>query len=171
MLYQLIGSDAWAVGASGAIFGLLGALLTASYRQRHTRAGGAVFGQLLVLLVINLALPLFVPNIAWQAHVGGLAAGALIGAVWDRLPRTKGSTWKRVAVALGVGVACAGRGDAGGVETASPAAAAEADAGPTPTLSRCHGAQGQTASPALGRRQAVRALLSATSPAPRPRAP
>jgi len=106
MLYQLIGSNAWAVGASGAIFGLLGALLTASYRQRHTRAGGAVFSQLLVLLAINLALPLFVPNIAWQAHVGGLAAGALIGAMWDRLPRTKGSTWKRVAVAVGVGVAC-----------------------------------------------------------------
>ena len=106
MLFQLAGSDAWAVGASGAIFALLGALLIASYRQRHTPAGGAVFGQLLVLLVINLALPLFVPNIAWQAHVGGLVAGALIGAVWDRLPRTKGSTWKRVAIAAGVGVAC-----------------------------------------------------------------
>ena len=106
MLYQLMGSNAWAVGASGAIFGLLGALLTASYRQRHTRAGAAVFGQLLVLLVINLALPLFVPNIAWQAHVGGLAAGGLVGAAWDRLPRTKGSAWKRAAVALGVGVAC-----------------------------------------------------------------
>jgi len=106
MLFQLAGSDAWAVGASGAIFALLGALLVASYRQRHTPAGGAVFGQLLVLLVINLALPLFVPNIAWQAHVGGLVAGALIGAVWDRLPRTKGSTWKRVAMAAGVGVAC-----------------------------------------------------------------
>jgi len=105
-LFQFLGSDAWAVGASGAIFALLGALLTASYRQRLTPAGGAVFGQLLVLLVINLALPLFVPNIAWQAHVGGLVAGALIGTVWDRLPRTKASTWKRVATAAGVGVAC-----------------------------------------------------------------
>lgn len=105
MLYQLLGSNAWAVGASGAIFGLFGALLTASYRQRHTRAGAAVFGQLLLLLVINLSLPIFVRNIAWQAHVGGLVAGALIAAVWDRLPRTKGSAWKRAAVALAVGAA------------------------------------------------------------------
>lgn len=105
VLYQLLGSDAWAVGASGAIFGLFGALLAASYRQRHTRAGAAVFGQLLVLLVINLALPLFVGNIAWQAHLGGLFAGALIAGVWDRLPRTRGNAWKRVAVALLVGAA------------------------------------------------------------------
>jgi membrane associated rhomboid family serine protease len=104
-LFQVIGPDAWAVGASGAIFGLFGALLIASYRQRHTRAGAATFSQLVLLLGINLALPLFIQNIAWQAHVGGLVAGALIGAVWDRLPRDKGSAWKRTAVALLVGVA------------------------------------------------------------------
>ena len=104
-LYQTIGPNAWAVGASGAIFGLFGALLIASYRQRHTRAGAAAFSQLVILLGINLALPLFVPNIAWQAHVGGLLAGVLIGAVWDRLPRSKGSAWKRTSVALLVGMA------------------------------------------------------------------
>jgi membrane associated rhomboid family serine protease len=106
MLYQLIGSDAAAVGASGAIFGLLGALLAASYRQRHTRAGAAVFGQLGILLAINLALPIFVPNIAWQAHVGGLIAGILIAAVWDRMPLAgRSAEWRRIAVALMVGVA------------------------------------------------------------------
>lgn len=103
-LYQVIGPDAWAVGASGAIFGLFGALLIASYRQRHTRAGAATFSQLVLLLGINLSLPLFIGNIAWQAHVGGLVAGAIIGAIWDRLPRTRGSTWKRAAVALALGV-------------------------------------------------------------------
>jgi len=103
MLYQLIGSDAAAVGASGAIFGLLGALLAASYRQRHTRAGAAVFGQLGVLLAINLALPLFLPDIAWQAHVGGLAGGILIAAVWDHMPLAgRSAQWRRVAVALTV---------------------------------------------------------------------
>ena len=104
MLYQLLGSNAAAVGASGAIFGLLGALLAASYRQRHTRAGAAVFGQLGVLLAINLALPLFMPDIAWQAHVGGLVAGILIAAVWDRMPLAgRTAAWRRVAVALVVG--------------------------------------------------------------------
>jgi membrane associated rhomboid family serine protease len=44
-------------------------------------------------------------NIAWQAHIGGLAAGALIGAAWDRLPLTRGSAGKRTAVALAVGAA------------------------------------------------------------------
>lgn len=95
-----------AVGASGAIFGLFGALLAASYRQRHTPAGRAVFGQLGILLAINLALPLFVPNIAWEAHVGGLVAGALIAASWDRIPRrARNAVAIRVAFALGVAVA------------------------------------------------------------------
>jgi membrane associated rhomboid family serine protease len=105
MLFQLIGTGA-AVGASGAIFGLLGALLAASYRQRHTRAGAAVFGQLGILLAINLALPIFVPNIAWQGHVGGLLGGILIAAIWDRLPLAgRTAEWRRVAVALAVGAA------------------------------------------------------------------
>jgi membrane associated rhomboid family serine protease len=105
-LYQLVGPEAWAVGASGAIFGLFGALLAASYRQRHTRAGALVFRQLAILLAINLLLA-FLPgsNIAWQAHIGGLTAGALIGAIWDRLPLTRTGAWKRVTVAVAVAAA------------------------------------------------------------------
>jgi membrane associated rhomboid family serine protease len=104
MLYQLIGGDAPAVGASGAIFALLGALLAASYRQRHTRAGAAVFGQLGILLAINLALPIFMPDIAWQAHVGGLITGILIAAVWDHMPLAgRSAEWRRVAIAVVVG--------------------------------------------------------------------
>jgi membrane associated rhomboid family serine protease len=106
MLYQILGTNDLAVGASGAIFGLFGALLAASYRQRHTRAGATVFGQLLLLLTINLALPLFVPNIAWQAHAGGLVAGVIIAAAWDHMPlRGNGAAWRRTAVAVLVGAA------------------------------------------------------------------
>jgi len=106
--YHLAGSNAPAVGASGAIFGLFGAMLTASYRQRHTPAGRAVFGQLGVLLAINMALPLFVPRIAWQAHLGGLIAGALIALAWDRLPlHGSGPARTRVLTALAVAVAAA----------------------------------------------------------------
>lgn len=71
-----------AVGASGAIFGLFGAWLAASVRNRHTPSGQAGLRQLLLLLGINLALPLFVPGIAWEAHVGGLAAGFVIALLW-----------------------------------------------------------------------------------------
>jgi len=67
-----------AVGASGAIFGMFGTLLVL---QR--KLGGPI-RQLLVLIIINLALgffPIFGGNIAWQAHVGGLAGGLLVGLV------------------------------------------------------------------------------------------
>lgn len=65
------------VGASGAIFGLMGAFLVI---QR--RLGGQT-SQLFVLLAINLVIG-FVPgwNIAWQAHLGGLVSGALVGLIY-----------------------------------------------------------------------------------------
>jgi membrane associated rhomboid family serine protease len=76
-----------AVGASGAIFGLFGAWFAASWVNRDTPQGRAGVSQLGLLLLVNLALPLFIRNIAWQAHLGGLVAGALIGLGWARLGR------------------------------------------------------------------------------------
>jgi membrane associated rhomboid family serine protease len=106
--YQVSGRMQFAVGASGAIFGLFGALLGATYRQRHTPAGRAVFSQLALLLGINLALPLFVPNIAWEAHLGGLAAGMILAAAWGRVPISGvGAAPRRIAVALAVAVVAA----------------------------------------------------------------
>lgn len=64
------------VGASGAIFGLLGAFLVIQRRM------GADTRGLMVLLAINLVIG-FIPgvNIAWQAHLGGLVGGALVGLI------------------------------------------------------------------------------------------
>jgi membrane associated rhomboid family serine protease len=76
--------NVFAVGASGAIFGLFGSWLYVSYRMRGSITGRAQFNQLAVLLGINLALPLFIPNIAWQAHVGGLIGGISIAWAWSR---------------------------------------------------------------------------------------
>lgn len=104
--YHVIGGANPAVGASGAIFGLFGALLAASYRQRHTPAGRAVFGQLALLLAINLALPLIVPRIAWEAHLGGLIAGVIIAFVWDHMP-LHGRSAATGRVLTGVAVAAA----------------------------------------------------------------
>ncbi|MXZ07205.1 MAG: rhomboid family intramembrane serine protease [Acidimicrobiia bacterium] len=75
-----------AVGASGAIFGLFGAVLMETLPHRHTPSGDARFRQLVVLLGINLALPLIAPSIAWQAHIGGLVAGIFITWVWQKTP-------------------------------------------------------------------------------------
>lgn len=102
-LYHIGGRTAFAVGASGAIFGLFGALIAATYRQRHTVMGRAVFSQLVLLLAINLVIPFVVPNVAWEAHLGGLAAGLVIAEAWDRLPRQRsGAAMQRVAVAVGM---------------------------------------------------------------------
>jgi membrane associated rhomboid family serine protease len=103
-LFHAVGApDIWVVGASGAIFGLFGVLLAASFRRRHSPGGAALFNQLLFLLAINLALPLLVPRIAWQAHLGGLAAGMLLAVLWERVPLQRaGATVYRVAAALAV---------------------------------------------------------------------
>lgn len=101
--YYLLGSPfGRAVGASGAIFGLFGAWLVGSYRSRNTPAGAAQFRSLLLLLGINLALPFLIPLIAWQAHLGGLIAGAAIMAIWLRLPRGPGVEWARTGTAAAV---------------------------------------------------------------------
>jgi membrane associated rhomboid family serine protease len=65
------------VGASGAIFGLMGAFLVIQRKR-----GGNMNG-LLVLVGINLIIG-FIPgiNVAWQAHVGGLVGGALAGLIY-----------------------------------------------------------------------------------------
>ncbi len=63
------------VGASGAVFGLFGALLVLN---RHLgRSSGPMFG----LLAINAVLGFVVPGIAWQAHLGGVLTGAALAAV------------------------------------------------------------------------------------------
>jgi membrane associated rhomboid family serine protease len=71
-----------AVGASGAIFGLFGVWLSWAIQRRNTMWGRAMLSQLGFLLLINAALPLFIRGIAWEAHLGGLAAGFALGWLW-----------------------------------------------------------------------------------------
>ena len=60
------------VGASGAIFGILGAAFVLE-RRGHYVFGGAALG----MIVINLAFTFAVPNIAIGGHIGGLIGGAI----------------------------------------------------------------------------------------------
>jgi membrane associated rhomboid family serine protease len=63
------------VGASGAIFGLFGALLVLN---RHLgRSSTAMYAT----IAINAAFGFIYPGIAWQAHLGGLVTGLLCAAV------------------------------------------------------------------------------------------
>jgi len=68
-------------GASGAIFGLFGALLVVQSRR------GGDTRQLWILIVINGVIGFVVPGIAWQAHLGGLITGGLCAAVIAFAPR------------------------------------------------------------------------------------
>jgi membrane associated rhomboid family serine protease len=70
-----------ALGASGAVFGLLGAYLPLR------RAIGVNVRSLLIELGINVMLGFVAPNIAWEAHFGGLLVGMLVGWVYLRTRR------------------------------------------------------------------------------------
>ncbi|MCC3278704.1 rhomboid family intramembrane serine protease [Arthrobacter sp. zg-Y40] len=74
------------VGASGAIFGLFGALFVV-IRQRRGE-----LRSLVILLLLNLVMGFVFPNIAWQAHVGGLVTGAACAAIIAYAPRGKNRT-------------------------------------------------------------------------------
>jgi len=64
------------VGASGAIFGLFGALAVHAFLNRgRDFQSRALLRNIVFLLVINLAFS-FSGGISWQAHIGGLVAGA-----------------------------------------------------------------------------------------------
>jgi len=68
----LLSPEVYTVGASGAVFGILGAGFILE------RRGIAVFGgAALGVIVLNLALSLFLSNISLGGHLGGLAGGAL----------------------------------------------------------------------------------------------
>ncbi|MFJ4223507.1 rhomboid family intramembrane serine protease [Microbacterium sp. NPDC089695] len=69
------------VGASGAIFGLMAALLIIG---RHL---GANVTGILVILGINFVFGFFIGGIAWQAHLGGAVVGALVAFILTRTRR------------------------------------------------------------------------------------
>jgi membrane associated rhomboid family serine protease len=71
------------VGASGAIYGILGAALVLESQGSHV-LGGQAFG----LIVFNLVLTFAIPNISIGGHLGGLAGGALAMLALSRFGRT-----------------------------------------------------------------------------------
>jgi rhomboid protease GluP len=65
------------IGASGAIFGLMGSLLYFGYHYR-VYLGSALKGQIIPLIVINLLYGFVVSGIDNFGHIGGLIGGLLI---------------------------------------------------------------------------------------------
>jgi membrane associated rhomboid family serine protease len=72
------------VGASGALFGLMGAILLLSYKAKGN------YKQVLIVLGANIAYTLFyVGTISWQGHFGGLVGGLLTGWIIAYAPRER----------------------------------------------------------------------------------
>jgi rhomboid protease GluP len=68
-----------AVGASGAIFGLLGGVLGYALRRGTFSWQNPLIRQLLILLALNLYLGFSIANVSNTAHLGGLAGGFVFG--------------------------------------------------------------------------------------------
>ena len=80
------------VGASGAIFGLAGALVAVAFVRSRKRGlpMGPLARSVAVLIGLNVALTLAMPAIAWQAHLGGALAGVILGLMMAQgRPRTQ----------------------------------------------------------------------------------
>jgi rhomboid protease GluP len=67
------------VGASGAIFGLLGGVLGYSLRRGTFSWQNPLIRQLLILTVLNFYIGFSIPNISNAAHIGGLLSGLAFG--------------------------------------------------------------------------------------------
>jgi len=76
--------DTPAVGASGAIFGILGGVFGYSVRRGTFSWQNPLIRQLLILTALNLYIGFSVPNISNTAHIGGLLGGAAFG--WPTAP-------------------------------------------------------------------------------------
>ena len=73
-----------AVGASGAVFGLFGVFLVLQRRLGRSAAG------MYVIIGINAVIGFVIPNIAWQAHLGGFLTGAAAAAAIAYTRRQRG---------------------------------------------------------------------------------
>lgn len=82
------------VGASGAVFALVGALVPIYRRMRLNIA------PVVVMIAINAFIGFSYPGIDWRAHLGGLLTGGLLGLAFAYAPRER-----RTAVHVGVAVA------------------------------------------------------------------
>lgn len=73
-LFSAIFTKAVSVGASGAIFGVLGSLLYFTYHYRIV-LGNSLKHEILPVVLFNLLIGLFIPGVDISAHIGGLIGG------------------------------------------------------------------------------------------------
>ena len=90
------------LGASGSIFGLMGALLVLA-----VKVGGNV-SQIATWLLLNAVITFTFPNISWQGHLGGFLGGVLIAALLVYSPRQRRGTWQLAGLGVVLALLLAG---------------------------------------------------------------
>lgn len=103
-LMSMLFTTGASVGASGAIFGLFGAMLYFGYHYR-VYLGNVMKSQLIPLIVMNLLLGFIVSGIDNAAHIGGLIGGTLItialGVKYHSTTFEKINGWIMTAIFIG----------------------------------------------------------------------
>ena len=99
----LVDPRALTVGASGAVFGLMGALIVLQLRAKQNPWQSGIGG----LVLINLVLTFAIPGISIGGHIGGLVAGAAAGALLQPLRWPQEGAALRTTVVVGLGAAFA----------------------------------------------------------------
>ena len=98
---MLLDPLALTVGASGAVFGLMGATVVYRFRRGLSPWSNGIGS----LLIINLIFTFARPNISVGGHIGGLLGGLLIGWLIDEMNKKRTSGYVRVLVPLIIAVA------------------------------------------------------------------
>ena len=98
MVYAVGPSVGSTIGASGAVFGLMGAFLVFAVRARLEVPG------LLIWIAISFGYSFVMPGISWQAHLGGFLGGAASAGVLVFAPRARRQMvqWSGLGVVLAV---------------------------------------------------------------------
>jgi membrane associated rhomboid family serine protease len=81
LVYLFAAPNSLTEGASGAVFGLFGALFVVAKRLHYDVRG------ITVLIVLNLVITFVFPGISWQGHLGGLITGAALGLAYAYAPQ------------------------------------------------------------------------------------
>lgn len=105
LLFQPVDSMVPVVGASGAVFGLFAAVIILNRHLGRDSSG------MVATIGINAVIGFIVPNVAWEAHLGGLVAGGLVAGAFalSRSQRNPAIAWGGIvvvlAVVIGLGIA------------------------------------------------------------------
>jgi membrane associated rhomboid family serine protease len=101
----LVSPNSLTVGASGAIFGLMGAALVIM----RSRGIGVMESGIGVFLALNLLITFAVPGISIGGHLGGLAGGLVCGTAFELIARrTRGTTTQALGLLVALALAATG---------------------------------------------------------------